>query len=73
MKIGDLVHFVEPDGPAYNTLGMIREIYYPVQHALGVAAETLYEVEWYDDDYCGIEDYCESDLEVVSEGWRFRD
>ena len=69
MKPGDLVHFIDCTETQYDTLGMIIG-YMPKQIRGGFQSYDLFKVEWYDE-ACGVEDYNEEDLEVVSEGWRF--
>ena len=70
MKPGDLVHFIDCKETQYDTLGMI--IGYMPKKVGGVNQYyDLFRVEWYDDPGCGVEDYNEEDLEVVSEDWRF--
>jgi hypothetical protein len=74
MKPGDLVHFVDSKSTQYDTLGMILGYMPPrtskVQRP-GMLITGLLKVVWYDDPSCGVEDYNEEDLELVSEGWRF--
>jgi len=69
MKPGDLVHFIDCTETQYDTLGMIIG-YMPKRGGGNFVGYDLFKVEWYDED-CGVEDYNEEDLELVSEGWRF--
>ena len=70
MKPGNLVHFVDCKKIQYDTLGMIIGF---TRHDTCATFRSygLFKVEWYDDPNCGVEDYNEEDLELVSEGWRF--
>ena len=73
MKPGDLVHFIDCKETQYDTLGMIIGYMPPMAKLRGgrTRRNGLFRVHWYDDPSCGVVDYDEEDLEVVSEGWRF--
>ena len=70
MKPGDLVHFIDCKKTQYDTLGMIIG-FMPPAHPNSGYRNGLFRVHWYDDPSCGVEDYDEEDLEVISEDWRF--
>jgi hypothetical protein len=70
VKPGDLVHFIDCKDTQYDTLGLIVG-FMPKRTRGGFGGYDLFKVEWYDDPSCGVEDYNEEDLELVSEGWRF--
>jgi hypothetical protein len=68
VRPGNLVHFVDCKKTQYDTLGMIIGFMSP--HRSGRGHRGLFRVKWYDDPSCGVEDYDEEDLELVSEDWR---